>query len=140
MREELAIKLAVRFQEFAEINNSSIGDGWFGIVYEMFEKVEEVLYKSTSEEARKVSSVIDRLDGNGKTFTIDQMKEKFGELRIYYGISTATTSEWQREVVDKIVSNAEDKSLSICEECGNKGKIRKDRHWLKTLCDVCSSK
>jgi hypothetical protein len=56
---------------------------------------------------------------------IYQIKEKFGGLRFYCDF------EWGLEE-----SKLEERSLSICEECGRPGKPR-GGGWIKTLCDSC---
>jgi len=57
---------------------------------------------------------------------IHQIKEKFGGLRFYCDF------EWGLEE-----SKLEERSLSICEECGRPGKPR-GGGWIKTLCDSCA--
>lgn len=56
-----------------------------------------------------------------------QVKEKFGELRIYIDSGTDTMYD--------ILDEAERKSLEICEVCGEAGELRTDRSWFKTLCE-----
>lgn len=64
------------------------------------------------------------LGWNGKVL---QVKEKFGELRIY--IDSGTDDMY--DILDEI----ERLSLEICEVCGEPGELRTDRSWFKTLCD-----
>jgi tRNA(Ile)-lysidine synthase TilS/MesJ len=59
-------------------------------------------------------------------FTIEQVKEKFGELRFYY----SGGDDYVRELVD----SCERQSSIVCEVCGELGK-RRGGGWLKTLCD-----
>jgi hypothetical protein len=59
-----------------------------------------------------------------------QVKEKFGGLRFY--VTHATDAAWD------LIEEAERKSETICEECGDPGEIRDDRHWVLTLCDKCN--
>jgi hypothetical protein len=56
---------------------------------------------------------------------IEQIKEKFGALRIY----TSTYNDYARGVLDM----AESMSENICEVCGNKGMLY-PFSWMKTLC------
>ncbi len=58
--------------------------------------------------------------------TIEQVKEKFGGLRIY-------TSG---DDVDDLVAIAEFRASKTCERCGESGVCR-GGGWLKTLCDGC---
>lgn len=57
-----------------------------------------------------------------------QVKEKFGGLRFY--INSGSDEIFAR------ISKAENDSYKICEKCGEKGELRRDIGWYKTLCDV----
>jgi len=61
----------------------------------------------------------------------DQIKEKFGGLRIYY---TGGDS-----YIEGLVSMAESFSYQICELCGERGKPNKGG-WISTLCENCRNK
>ena len=61
----------------------------------------------------------------------DQIKEKFGGLRIYFSGGD--------DYVEGVIRMAEEMSYKICEVCGNKGKPNK-KGWIKTLCENCKSK
>lgn len=56
----------------------------------------------------------------------DQIKEKFGGIRIYY-----TGGD---DYVSGVVSLADEMSYKICEVCGNAGKPNKGG-WISVLCD-----
>ena len=58
-----------------------------------------------------------------------QVKEKYGELCFYM---TSATDE-----MFKLIDQAERESKTICEDCGQPGKLRKGS-WLRTLCDKCN--
>ena len=60
-----------------------------------------------------------------------QVKEKFGTLRFYM---TSATSEMY-----DLVQEAEEKSATICENCGKPGKLRSGG-WIRCLCDECCTK
>jgi len=60
--------------------------------------------------------------------TFDQVKEKFGGLRMYFSGGD--------EYVSGLVDMAESFSYQICENCGEKGKPNKGG-WISTLCDKC---
>lgn len=57
---------------------------------------------------------------------IFQVKEKFGGLRFY--------TDKAHPIVDAAITLAESKCETICEICGEEGKIR-NLPWIKTLCD-----
>ena len=63
--------------------------------------------------------------------TFDQIKEKWGGLRIYY----IGGDDYIRGVVDI----AEEMSYKICERCGCPGSPNK-QGWITTLCDNCRGK
>lgn len=83
---------------------------------------------------RKIADAYSRYNADWSQFTLLQIKEKFGGLRIYLG----GMESGLYEDVDSIVSNAEDESFSICEKCGKPGKPR-EGGWIKTLCDECAT-
>ena|ERR1035437_2233941 len=57
-----------------------------------------------------------------------QVKEKYGQLCFY--ISGSSTDE-----IENLITKAERDSLTICEVCGNEGKLRMtSRGWHKTVC------
>lgn len=57
----------------------------------------------------------------------DQIKEKYGGLRIYFSGGD--------DYVEGLVSMAEAISYKICEVCGNKGECNKSG-WFSTLCNT----
>ena len=76
-------------------------------------------------------NILDELEetaGQCKTpVVVDQIKEKFGTLRFYYnGGDQHFSSE---------VARAEELSGITCEVCGDPGRSRSDRGWIKTLCN-----
>jgi hypothetical protein len=58
--------------------------------------------------------------------SIFQIKEKFGALCFYVDNGN--------DELHKAINEAEAKSLTICEQCGEPGKLR-GGGWWKTLCD-----
>ena len=66
---------------------------------------------------------------------IFQVKEKFGELRIY-------CNNMNRQSVEKIITDATTYSLHTCQECSRFDLDIVERkvlggHWLSTLCNDC---
>lgn len=88
------------------------GDGWFSLIYDLSYKLEKEIEKLPEEE-RPIAT---------------QVKEKFGTLRFYMSSET--------DEMDKLISDAETKSETICEMCGDKALLRQDGWWA-TLCDTC---
>lgn len=56
-----------------------------------------------------------------------QIKEKFGGLRFY--VSDASDELYAA------IDDAENKSFTICERCGNPGKRMSVHGWIRTRCD-----
>lgn len=59
----------------------------------------------------------------------DQIKEKFGELRIYY-----TSSSPLEPLLAALTDAAGKISVTICERCGQPGELAADNYWWRTLC------
>jgi hypothetical protein len=62
----------------------------------------------------------------------DQVKEKFGTLRVYI-------TPWD-EPLHAIVVKYENLSASVCEWCGKPGTLDSRYFWRLTLCDDCKEK
>lgn len=60
-------------------------------------------------------------------YGVNQVKEKFGTLRVYLDC-------WG-ESIDEYVRIAERRSGETCEACGAAGTLRTDRRWYLTMCD-----
>lgn len=77
------------------------------------------------------SKIINNLyDAKPKRTNVVQIKEKYGILRFY----CTYEPEWYSDLIEYY----EKKSGTICEKCGNPGKIRSEnRYWILTLCDDC---
>ncbi len=96
------------------------GDGWFDII------------KNLCEEIAKLE-----IDG----LSVDQVKEKFGNLRFYVSFHSENTNPDTDKKIEKLyrlIDEAEKKSNEICENCGADGSPRTDKCWIQTLCDACA--
>ena len=71
-------------------------------------------------------------------YKLVQVKEKFGGLRFYFNPSIPV---YTRKMHD-VIADVERRSFSICEICGEVGKLRKTlkTNWYKTLCDKHANK
>lgn len=70
-------------------------------------------------------------------FKLDQIKEKFGLLRVY---DNERGGECDR-AVKRIIASAENASATVCEWCGATGASKDNNgFWLKTLCAECATK
>lgn len=84
-------------------------DGWFDLVWGLCEKIEALGPEATER------------------FKVEQVKEKFGGLRIY--------TSGGNEAIRELIHQADIQSFHICEICGEPGVLR-GGSWLQTLCDV----
>jgi hypothetical protein len=82
------------------------GDGWFQLIYDL------------SEKLTKLNQGIEAA----------QVKEKFGGLRFY--INSGNDNAYD------LINEAEMKSYSVCERCGELG-ISRWLNWQYTLCNKC---
>jgi hypothetical protein len=80
---------------------ASVGPGWASLIREVF----AALPKQT---------------------VIDQVKEKFGLVRIYH--------EPYRPRFQKLLNAVEARSATICERCGEPGTFDQSFSWIKVLC------
>lgn len=93
------------------------GNGWFSIIESVCNTIHQY------EEFKK--------DTQYHPVKFDQVKEKYGGLRIYFSGGD--------EYVEGIISMAEAMSYKICEICSNKGETNKGG-WISTLCEDCRIK
>ena len=64
---------------------------------------------------------------HNQALTVDQIKSKFGQLRYYVSASDP--------IADQMIEEAEQKSITICEECGAPGVRNRSRKWIMTVCE-----
>lgn len=141
MRVELEEKLVKEFPFLEEnseqleedkINNLYLAfgcecdDGWYELLKEMFQEV------------------VNRYEAAGLPVDLEvlQIKEKFAELRVYYSFKQGNNQADQelRDDIDKIIETYENKSNTICENCGAEGELRKAGYRMKTLGAQCYDK
>lgn len=70
---------------------------------------------------------------------LDQVKEKFGGLRVYIDDDNRNilSIDQYNKLMD-IIDDMEQRSYTICEDCGAPGTPRQTQ-WIRTLCDTCAS-
>lgn len=98
-----------------ELFGVECGEGWKDLYTPIIDEVNA--YNEGKPENEKI--------------VINQIKEKFGGLRVYLSKYT--------EKLEKMIDEAEDKSFQTCEYCGKPGKTR-GKGWIYTLCDDCWDK
>ncbi|MGV0624604.1 hypothetical protein [Mycolicibacter minnesotensis] len=67
-------------------------------------------------------------------FEYHQIKEKFGELRVYVDIKLKSPK------ARAVIAAAQQKAAVTCERCGDTdtARMRTKQQWLQTLCDTCA--
>lgn len=107
----------------------AVGEGWFPII--------EALCDRIQGHIDHVQKGIDNDYPYAKDWkpvpqvVFEQVKEKFGELRIYYSGGD--------DYIEGLYSMAVSMSVRICESCGKPGHTRTDG-WIVVLCDDCNNK
>lgn len=104
-RPEIDVKFSLMAFGFA------CDDGWFDLIW-------------------RLSEDLDKMD-LPESFSILQVKEKFGTLRFY--------TDGETEESGNRVDEAEEESGRTCERCGKPGE-RRGGGWIRTLCDKCHAK
>lgn len=97
-----------------------VGEGWHPILARLHEQV--------------VTLVPD--------YTVFQVKEKFGGLRVGLSLDPDLDKNLPSEVTSKVwdlCEAAEEESLRTCEYCGKAGKAL-GAGWIKTLCPRCAGR
>lgn len=94
-------------------------DGWKGLYQPIINYIDQ--YNNNHEDSH---------------IYIDQIKEKFGELRFYWSAENIS-----KEVEDKLhemVSVAEEESYKVCEICGSREDVGITvGGWYRTICRKC---
>ena len=65
----------------------------------------------------------------GPEFKFAQIKEKFGQLRVYVEGGNAETNQ--------LIDKAEEDSASICENCSSTENVTMEGSWIRALCGNC---
>lgn len=107
-----------------------VGEGWADILEDLWNKAVWIEAQFPAVELH-----------------INQIKEKFGGLRFYYGwgpSDKAVGGDWDVSadipvsMFTDAVWRAESKASHTCEDCGKDGTLRDERSsWWATLCDDC---
>lgn len=93
-----------------------VGKGWHSVIHDLCAKIEDLNNKKYKEDP----------------IVVEQIKEKFGELRFYTNRTPVD--------VEVLISEANNKCSILCEECGDSGERMKINGWFKVLCEKCKNK
>lgn len=96
------------------------GDGWFELIHQLSLSIESI-----AQHLQREGVPICMLP------QVSQVKEKFGDLRVYLEKSAAGVAE--------VVDVARQRAAKTCELCGQPGKKRiTSSEWVTVLCDNCA--
>lgn len=102
------------------------GDGWYDIIRSVCWEIKQH-EENVSRQNKWQLEKDPNYESNYIPVKFDQIKEKFGGLRIYFSGGD--------DRVRGIVGLAEEMSYKLCEVCGNKGRPN-EGGWISTLCDA----
>jgi len=91
----------------------AVGDGWYDLIEKLLSEIEG-FYRAKGLEVK---------------LELAQVKEKFGELRVYF-------HDGLDELFDLAIKY-EELSKGVCYDCGKIGTHRRIGAWWITMCDPC---
>lgn len=93
-----------------------IEDGWCELIHNLHKQISEIV----------------------PTYTLCQIKQKFGGLRYYYDLPIGT-DETVADHIEELVDLAELLAKNTCELCGSSDSVDtvSVKRWLQTLCVNC---
>lgn len=128
-----------------------VGAGWQTIVGDAITVIENYLNNQTHAKLvvpNEHNHTHAKVDGVPK-LVIDQIKEKFGHLRMYVRVDVSDV-KWNEKFdrkdyhdkrlldyhyVQGVIAYAEFLSTKTCEYTGKVGTLRTKNGWMKTVCD-----
>ncbi len=120
MSPELDNRLVEKYPKIFEmIKGTECNDGWYWLIDNL---------------CKHIQSYIDNNLENTTQVVADQVKEKFGTLRVYYHGGD------DYQYIDGFVSHTEFLSGKICEYCGSNKNIGYTKGWITTCCKECFEK
>lgn len=170
MKEELELQLVEKYPTFFKDYRGNPmetclswgcehGDGWYDILSDLCDYINAIT--NVSFRVKVKDSYEGELVDEYRHVTLppvefyfQQIKEKFGKLRIYHS-ETYDIGDWEYIVdMDDYIKTYEDQywnpinqaveyveyiSSKYCEDCGQRGKTYYDG-WWRTLCPQCAEK
>lgn len=105
---------------FTELNN--LPSGWHGLMIDMSAELLAYFHQRNIDPY---------------TFHIDQLKEKFGSIRLYYSLHCE--GKHYDEEIDKIIRKYEDLSEHTCCVCGGEATLM-SKGWICPYCKNCADR
>lgn len=122
---------------------------WTDQDFQYFLAVNQGWHKLIDEYLRRAEEVVREHDLQDRYY-LRQIKEKLGELRIYFRpvekivgideerrdiVEIAETLEEASKAIAAIYDDIRERSVHTCEVCGEAGEWRNEDGWFTTLCD-----
>lgn len=102
---------------YSDLEYFEIGSGWFHIIHDLTHKL--IPYDC---------------------IIFEQIKQKFGELRIYYKFNDLA-SQRDKEEIHVLIQTAEREALTVCELCGiSQSSLTYNDGYYQVLCFGCCEK
>lgn len=140
MDEELQNKLYEKYPQFFVNKDKTpmespmcfgieVGNGWYEILSNVCWMIRQHEDNKRWRKKYLEEKEPERLADEPEYYTVkfDQIKEKFGGLRVYFSGGD--------DYVEGLVSMAEAISYYVCEICGNKGEANKGG-WISVRCEA----
>ena len=110
------------------------GDGWYDLIDTLCHEIQSHIdNKIRAQKYRLEKGEIgpnEVIPEEEFQVVASQVKSKFSGLRFYVEYNGLD------DEIRGMISMAESMSYKICEECGNRGTLRKDS-WITNYCDPC---
>jgi hypothetical protein len=109
------VEIAAKYSDILDLHwGLEVGPGWLPLLDDLFANIKGYL-----------------LTHPNKKFRIVQVKEKFGELRVYTRHAT--------EPIFQLIDAAEEIASKTCETCSGTGKMT-NHGWMRILCKSCDAR
>ena len=126
MNKELEIKLVNKYPNILKDYGGDMkatcmhwgmecGDGWYDLLDKLLAKLDYLFSVS------------------GVQVIADQIKEKYGTLRFYYHEVGGANSPVVHDIIENVITMAENMSERVCENTGKDGVLCTRGGWYKTL-------
>ena len=103
-------------------------EGWMNIIDETLKSINEIAVMFNAD------------------VTIDEIKEKYGQCRMYFTRSDNDVMLGQdfHQPIERLTDRLSEISEKTCESCGSKDasvkKLKGNNYWVKAICEPCDEK
>lgn len=94
------------------------------------------------ETCKRIQEVFDRVEVSSIHFRFDQVKEKFGALRVYWHVDYDCTDGANWAVLNgtcgALIDDLEQRTSKLCIECGQPATRISNLGWILPYCNACA--